>query len=188
MHFSVFDSCPSAPFFSASILSDRTSRPTVYQLIARSSWVPLWANGIFFSFFGVTKWVMHVCRELPVREGSNYSQLKFRPDLWVLWQPRCDASNATAAANATANASADTFALQDIGNLHWPNTARVSSVRSFSCWEVSQLINVTVAFTVTLLLLSHTQTHVRASTTWSCFSFALSLSLVVYQSKESSFV
>lgn len=48
-------------------------------------------------------------------------------------------------------------------------------------------MNVTVAFTVTLLLLSHTQTHVRSSTTWSCFSFALSLSLFIRTRNEALF-
>lgn len=60
MHFSVFDSRPSALFFSTSILSNRTSRPGVYQLIAHCSWVPLWANEIFFS--SVNEWCMSSVR------------------------------------------------------------------------------------------------------------------------------
>lgn len=85
MHFSLFDSRPTALFCSTFLLSDGTSRPGVYQLIAHCSRVPLCANEIFF-FFG--KWVMHVFSEVPLIEGGNYSQVQSSGQiLGCFWQP-----------------------------------------------------------------------------------------------------
>lgn len=81
MHFLVFDSRPSALFFSTSILSDRTSRPGVYQLIAHPAPGCHCEPMRFFFFFTPTfsKWVTPVFHRVPLIEENNYSQPKLSP-------------------------------------------------------------------------------------------------------------
>lgn len=85
MHFLVFDSRPSALFFSTSILSDRTSRPGVYQLIAHPAPGCHCEPMRFFFFFTPTfsKWVTHVFHRVPLIEENNYSQPKLSPVFFV---------------------------------------------------------------------------------------------------------